>query len=337
VLTADPTRIAIDTDPRTCRMTGVTAHGLIPFDVPFITEIAPGLWQGGCTTGLILPRHIKHVVSLYPWERYKARHGLASETYVRMLDSTQQATAQVPLLAAWVNLCRKDGPTLVHCQAGLNRSSLVAAMALMLEGATADAAIALIREKRSPACLCNPAFEEWLREKPVPPPRALMTTSEVAAMTAATPQDRAPLTPPGSAPAGAPIPPGSPGAHPSPLPAVPGAAETTDRARAGGDADTPALARPPQAPVAATPLTTSQRPDRSPVPRAIPDDARGTGTTPLAGKDWRAAMKAATSKQHAARRATAGLYVRLGARTAGSAYVVGGARRAPKRKGGEAS
>jgi len=67
-----------------------------------------------------------------------------------------------------VNACREDGPTLVHCQAGLNRSSLVAARALVLGGMTADDAIALIREKRSPACLCNPAFERWLRQPPEP-------------------------------------------------------------------------------------------------------------------------------------------------------------------------
>jgi hypothetical protein len=60
---------------------------------------------------------------------------------------------------------RKTGPCLVHCQAGLNRSSLVVARVLMLEGATADEAIGLLREKRSPACLCNPAFEEWLRAR----------------------------------------------------------------------------------------------------------------------------------------------------------------------------
>jgi protein-tyrosine phosphatase len=42
-------------------------------------------------------------------------------------------------------------------------SSLVTARALVLSGLTADEAIALIREKRSPACLCNPSFERWLR------------------------------------------------------------------------------------------------------------------------------------------------------------------------------
>jgi protein-tyrosine phosphatase len=52
----------------------------------------------------------------------------------------------------------------VHCQAGLNRSSLVVGRALMLGGMTADDAIVLIRRKRSPACLSNPSFERWLRQ-----------------------------------------------------------------------------------------------------------------------------------------------------------------------------
>ena len=164
-MSTDPTRIALHADPRTERMTGTSMHGFVPFDVPFISEIAPDLWQGGCRDGLILPPHIRHLVSLYPWESYKVRHELDSAVVVRMLDSTEQDTESIPILAAWVNACRKTGPVLVHCQAGLNRSALITACALMLEGASADEAIALIREKRSPACLCNPAFERWLRRQ----------------------------------------------------------------------------------------------------------------------------------------------------------------------------
>lgn len=162
-LTADSTRIPLHADPLTSRLTGVTYHGLIPFDVPFITEIAENLWQGGCADGLLLPGFISRLVSLYPWEAYDVRHRLASSLAVYMLDSEDQNLGHVNALAAWVNACRADGPVLVQCQAGLNRSSLVTARALMLGGMTADAAITLIREKRSPACLCNPAFEAWLR------------------------------------------------------------------------------------------------------------------------------------------------------------------------------
>lgn len=159
----DPTAIELSTDPRELRMRGTARHGDTPFDVPFISEIAENLWQGGCETGLVLPENILHVVSLYPWEQYTLQHDIRSVLSVVMYDSEGQGFGQVDSIARWVNACRADGPTLVHCQAGLNRSSLVAARALTLEGHLAPAAaIKLIRERRSPACLCNPSFEEWL-------------------------------------------------------------------------------------------------------------------------------------------------------------------------------
>jgi hypothetical protein len=161
-MSIDPTRIAIEFDPQRQRMVGISAHGLMRFDVPFISEIVPGLWLGGCEDGLILPSFIHHLVSLYPWEKYTVNHELDSSLEVRMYDSVDQAFGQVDGIAAWVNVCRGTGPTLVHCQAGLNRSSLVAATALILEGMPADQAVALIRKKRSPACLSNPSFERWL-------------------------------------------------------------------------------------------------------------------------------------------------------------------------------
>jgi protein-tyrosine phosphatase len=167
-VSADPTRIEMIADPLTRILSGVTMHGLMQFDVPFISEIAPNLWQGGCTNGLVLPVTFRHLVSLYPWEAYSLKHELDSAVVVTMLDSLDQELDRVSVLAGWVNACRKTGPVLVQCQAGLNRSSLVTATALMLEGMPAEKAIALLREKRSPACLCNPAFEEWLRAFPAP-------------------------------------------------------------------------------------------------------------------------------------------------------------------------
>jgi len=159
----DPTRIDIDVDPTQQRMSGYAAHGNTPFDVPYITEIVPGLWQGGCTNGLKLPHQIKHLVSLYPWESYDVDQQLDSKLEVRMYDSTGQGFDQVDALAEWVNVCRPGGPVLVHCQAGLNRSSLVVARALILEGMDPDDAISLIRDKRSAACLCNTSFLRWLK------------------------------------------------------------------------------------------------------------------------------------------------------------------------------
>ena len=66
------------------------------------------------------------------------------------------------------NACRAIGPVLVHCQAGLNRSGLVTALALMRAGRSSKDAIDLLREKRCDAVLCNPAFHMWLRKQDAP-------------------------------------------------------------------------------------------------------------------------------------------------------------------------
>ena len=64
--------------------------------------------------------------------------------------------------ATLVNEWRKQGTVLVHCQAGLNRSGLVTATALVLDGWDPAAAIAHLRDRRGPAVLCNPDFEAWV-------------------------------------------------------------------------------------------------------------------------------------------------------------------------------
>jgi len=51
---------------------------------------------------------------------------------------------------------------LVRCQQGVNRSGLVTALILMLDGMTATEAIALLRDRRGPAVLNNTTFEQWL-------------------------------------------------------------------------------------------------------------------------------------------------------------------------------
>jgi protein-tyrosine phosphatase len=160
----DPTAIPIALDPTRGRMSGVAIHGNAKFDVPFISQINDRLWVGGCQDGLALPSNIEHVVSVYPWEKYTINHELRSSLSVEMFDGGSVDEELVRRVAAAVNVCLQDGTTLVHCQAGLNRSALVAALALMTgdEGLGAAGAIALLRERRSPAVLCNKTFSAWL-------------------------------------------------------------------------------------------------------------------------------------------------------------------------------
>src|SRR5690606_9210874 len=155
----------IDFDPREKIMRGTTLHGNIYFEVPFITNIEGNLWTGGCETGLVLPEEIKHVVSLYKWEQYTANHNLDSSLTITMYDSSDEPIRErVFAVADWINRCVEQGPALVHCQAGLNRSSLVAAASLIRKGRTPTEAIELLREKRCSAVLCNETFGRWLLE-----------------------------------------------------------------------------------------------------------------------------------------------------------------------------
>ena len=91
---SDPTAFNIKFDPTIQRMKGTTVHGRIAFDVPFISEIAHNLWQGGCEDGLILPDFIQHVVSLYPWESYQG------ETW--LVDSAMTCRSSSAEVIAWV-------------------------------------------------------------------------------------------------------------------------------------------------------------------------------------------------------------------------------------------
>lgn len=160
----DPITIDMDTDPRSCRFRGRTRHGNRDFDVPYISQVTATLWMGGVDCGLELPDFIEHLVSLYQQEHYDSTDRLHSHLRVAMRDALTESLTQVDAIAGWINVSRAAGPTLVHCQAGLNRSAVVTARALMLgpEQMTARQAIDLLRTARSPAVLCNEAFEKWL-------------------------------------------------------------------------------------------------------------------------------------------------------------------------------
>ena len=60
---------------------------------------------------------------------------------------------------------RAGRPTLITCMGGLNRSGLVAALALRRLGHSADEALSLLRASRGPYALGNELFEERLRRE----------------------------------------------------------------------------------------------------------------------------------------------------------------------------
>jgi protein-tyrosine phosphatase len=149
------------------RSRGVALIDGSAFDVPYISHIEGNLWQGGVEEGLVLPDLFDHMISLWPFERYILTRTLKTELYMATMgdDRRRVDAEQAYRLANMVVACRADGPTLVHCQAGLNRSGLIAALAEMQLGMSADSAIALLRFQRCPAVLCNSNFEQWLRKQ----------------------------------------------------------------------------------------------------------------------------------------------------------------------------
>lgn len=166
-----PSTVAVDTmselerhhaDLASHHIEGYTSHGQHRVEVPLVSHVVDDLWVGGCLDGVRLPDDFSYVLALYDWERFEIGDTTTRVT-VPMLDLAEEPDeAQVRELAQWVNDRRHQGRTLVHCQAGLNRSSLVVAYALMLDGMRAADAIALLRERRCDAVLCNPVFEAWL-------------------------------------------------------------------------------------------------------------------------------------------------------------------------------
>lgn len=134
--------------------------------VPVRSEIAERLWMGGCQdNGEDLGSEFAYIVALTnsQYHRYKADFDTTVLRY-DLKDTTHTAPNEKQIfdIAKIVSAFRSKGNTLVHCQAGLNRSGLVVGLSLMLDGWTAKDAIELMRKGRCEVVLCNERFEKWL-------------------------------------------------------------------------------------------------------------------------------------------------------------------------------
>lgn len=142
----------------------VTSIGFV--DTPW-SEVAPGLWVGAhdYDDGHALRRAVVRdefdvVVSLFARDGHGPDVGVEHHHH-RMPDAVlePQDVAEIARLAGVVAARLDEGRTvLVRCQAGLNRSSLVAALALVHRGWEPQSAIDAIRAARSQNCLFNRSF-----------------------------------------------------------------------------------------------------------------------------------------------------------------------------------
>ena len=122
-------------------------------------EIVPGIWQSGS------PEPGEH------WDAVIDLHGSAPplddvEFYVHWLieDGPAPDFSTLVGLADLVEGFRQAGKrVLIHCAAGINRSGLLSAAALIRGGHDPDEAIDLVRRARAGA-LNNPNFVEMLQD-----------------------------------------------------------------------------------------------------------------------------------------------------------------------------
>lgn len=122
-------------------------------------KVADNLWIGGNPVDVM---KYQYVIAVNHAPKYHIPHGTWAVVYPFDDAAWLPDLDKLNALADMVNDFSSKGPTLVHCSAGLNRSALVIALALIKRGMTAGDAISLIRAKRGSDALHNTTFTEWL-------------------------------------------------------------------------------------------------------------------------------------------------------------------------------
>lgn len=132
-------------------------------DLPLISHIVDNLYVGGCVDGIDLEDSFDTVVSMYKWERYKGTHDLYEYTMYDNGDIDAETVDKA--VADAVHSLHEGKRVLIHCQAGINRSNLVATRTLVkVYGITHRDAIDTLRMQRGQVVLSNPTFARYLRD-----------------------------------------------------------------------------------------------------------------------------------------------------------------------------
>jgi len=134
------------------------------------SQVAPGLWVGARPP----PGHYRWlgaiVLAAREWQppsfvypNVAVLHVPLADDPTRPMPSTQTASA-ISAARTVTRYLQSGRRVLVTCHLGLNRSSLIAGLAMRLAfGTKADDAIATIRQARGPLALRNPTFVRLLR------------------------------------------------------------------------------------------------------------------------------------------------------------------------------
>lgn len=137
-----------------------------------MSKILEGLWQCGgyellaeaeevkpdLIVCLARPHHLNTEERTSAWlSNHYIRFAFDDGDALPNMDSLWGVVNQV------VNMVKAGGRVIVHCNAGLNRSGLVCAMAVaLLTGKSGRQAMEHVRICRNPLALCNRAFENFL-------------------------------------------------------------------------------------------------------------------------------------------------------------------------------
>lgn len=142
-------------------VTGTTSGSSFTWD-----EIVPGLFQGDFPDGDVDWSQFDDVVTMSNAAPSPQLPADGLWLHVPIWDGEMEEPAAVRdaarTVAERVGAGRR---VLVHCWAGLNRSGVVAARALMFMGVPVDEAIAAVRAARGSDALFNEHFVAWLHEE----------------------------------------------------------------------------------------------------------------------------------------------------------------------------
>ena len=129
--------------------------------------VVPGLFQGDFPAGAVDWSRFDDVVSLTVEKIPEVRLETGG-IWMHIPIWYDEMVNPVGVRAATRTVAERvtDGRrVLVHCQAGLNRSGVVSARALMFMGFSVAGAIARVRSARGPFALSNPGFVAWFHEE----------------------------------------------------------------------------------------------------------------------------------------------------------------------------
>ena len=128
--------------------------------------VVPGLWLGGVFAPV--PDRAAVVVTLDETAPPLGRSGVI-EVRAPFLDSRWQPVDRAPLqTAVEVAADNLDAGVYIRCRHGLNRSALVAALALRAHGWWAETVVTVVRDVR-PGALNNPYFAALVHAWPRDP------------------------------------------------------------------------------------------------------------------------------------------------------------------------